>query len=320
MVLLSSGSSGNPKAAVHDLTPLLARFEEPRPPLTAVSFLAFDHIGGVNTLLSILSRTGCLVVPEERSPDGVLAAVAEHAVQLLPVSPTFMNLVLLSEAWRRHDCRSLETVTYGTEPMPEATLRRFHEAFPGVKLQQMYGLSEVGILGSRSRAADSTGMSIGGSGFDVRIVEGKLEIKAETQMLGYLNAPSPFTADGWMRTDDAVEVDGEWIRVLGRASELINVAGKKVWPAEIENVVHECEAVIEATAWGEPNPITGQAVCVRVRPRAACDERKFARDIRRHCRQRLEAYKVPVRVIVDERAQHGPRFKKLRVPVAGGVG
>lgn len=55
-------------------------------------------------------------------------------------------------------------------------------------------------------------------------------------MLGYLNAASPFTDDGWFKTGDEVEQDGEWLRILGRRSEIINVGGEKVSPAEIEGV------------------------------------------------------------------------------------
>jgi long-chain acyl-CoA synthetase len=67
--------------------------------------------------------------------------------------------------------------------------------------------------------------------------DGLLEIKAKSAMRGYLNAESPFTPDGWFKTGDAVEVDGEYIKILGRKSELINVGGEKVYPAEVESVI-----------------------------------------------------------------------------------
>ena len=79
-------------------------------------------------------------------------------------------------------------------------------------------------------------------------------------MLGYLNAPSPFDADGWFNTQDAVEQDGEWLRFLGRTSDLINVGGQKVYPAEVESVLLELENVLDVTVRGEPNPIIGQIV------------------------------------------------------------
>src|SRR5258708_9480558 len=102
--------------------------------------------------------------------------------------------------------------------MPEGTVKGFHELFPKIRLLQTYGLSEVGILRSSSRSSDSLWVKIGGDGFRTPGVDGMLEIKARSAMLGYLNAASPFTADGWFQTGGDVEVDGEYFRVLGGQS------------------------------------------------------------------------------------------------------
>ena len=318
LVLFSSGSTGKSKAAVHDFVDLLAKFHVRRHSLRAISFLLYDHIGGVNTLLYTLSNGGCMITVEDRSPDKVLGAVDRHAVELLPTSPTFINLILLSEAWKRYDLSTLHTVSYGTEPMPESTLKRFHEIKPHIKLLQTYGLSEVGILRSKSKSSDSLWMKIGGEGFETRVVDGILQIKARSAMLGYLNAESPFTDDGWFNTGDAVEVDGEYVRVLGRKSELINVGGEKVYPAEVESTIQEMPEVAEAAVYSEPNPITGNIVCARVTPAGEVgseEERKeLVKKIKSYCRQQLQSYKVPVKIQIVDAAQHGARFKKMRRP------
>ncbi|HEX8852717.1 MAG TPA: fatty acid--CoA ligase family protein, partial [Pyrinomonadaceae bacterium] len=215
----------------------------------------------------------------------------------------------------RHDLSSLKTVTYGTEPMPEHTLRRLHALFPEVNLQQTYGLSEVGILRSKSREPDSLWVKVGGEGFETRVVGGVLQIKARSAMLGYLNAPSPFTDDGWFDTNDAVEVDGEYLRILGRKSEIINVGGEKVYPAEVENVIEELDSVAEATVYGERNPITGHIVCADIRPARETDEaarKALVLEVKRHCRGKLQSYKVPLRVRVADASLHTERFKKAR--------
>ena len=313
LVLFSSGSTGKSKAAVHDLAGILEKFRTPRHSLRAISFLLYDHIGGVNTTLYTLSNAGCMVTVRDRSPDAVFTAIERHRVELLPTSPTFLNLVLLSEAYKRHDLSTLKTVTYGTEPMPESTLRRFHELFPAIGLLQTYGLSEVGILRSKSKSSDSLWVKVGGEGFETRVVDGILEIKARSAMLGYLNAPSPFTADGWFHTGDAVEVDGDYIRILGRRSEMINVGGEKVYPAEVESVIQTIENVAAVTVHGEPNPITGQIVCARVTLVRPEDPKAVAARVKEFCRGRLQAYKIPVRVRVVDQPQHSDRFKKTRV-------
>jgi acyl-coenzyme A synthetase/AMP-(fatty) acid ligase len=183
LVLFSSGSTGQSKAALHDFVPLLKKFEHSRAATRTLSFLLFDHIGGVNTMLHTLSCGGCLVTVGDRSPDGICRAIERHRVEVLPTSPSFLNLLLLSDAHRRHDLGSLRLITYGTEPMPESTLHRLHEEFPTVTLKQTYGLSELGILRSKSRDDGSLWMKVGGEGFETRIVDGKLEIKASSAML-----------------------------------------------------------------------------------------------------------------------------------------
>jgi acyl-CoA synthetase (AMP-forming)/AMP-acid ligase II len=312
LVLFSSGSTGKSKAAVHDLVPLLDKFRTPRKKLRSISFLLYDHIGGINTMLYTLANAGCLITVERRSPDAVLKAIETHRVELLPTSPTFVNLILLSEACQRHDLSSLTTVTYGTEPMPESTLKRFCEAVPHVRLQQTYGLSEVGIMRSKSKSSDSLWVKIGGEGFETRVVDGLLEIKARSAMLGYLNAPSPFSEDGWFKTGDAVEQDGEYLRILGRKSEMINVGGEKVFPAEVESVIQQLDNVADVTVHGQKNPITGQIVCARVTLMEPEDPRVFNRRLKVFCRERLAPYKVPVKTTIVENTQHSSRFKRMR--------
>jgi len=312
LVLFSSGSTGTSKAAVHDFVPLLEKFKVPRHALRTLTFLLFDHIGGVNTLLYVLSNAGCVVTVPKRSPEVVCAAIERHRVQLLPTSPTFINLLLMSEAYKRHDLSSLEMVTYGTEVMPETTLERFHRLFPRVRLLQTYGLSEVGILRSQSRAADSLWVKVGGDGFETRVVDGMLQIRARSAMLGYLNAPSPFTSDGWLPTGDAVDVDGEYLRIRGRHSEIINVGGEKVYPAEVESVLQSMEGVKDVTVSGETNPITGHMVTARLRLTTTETLPEFRKRMRLFCRDKLPAFKIPQKVVLVDEEMHGERFKKMR--------
>src|SRR5438067_11000196 len=196
--------------------------------------------------------------------------------------------------------------------MPESTLHRFQQVLPHIELQQTYGLSEVGILRSKSRSSDSLWVKLGGEGFQTRVVDDILQIKAESAMLGYLNAPSPFTNDGWFNTGDKVEVDGDYFRILGRQSEIVNVGGQKVYPAQVESVVQEMPEVAEVLVFGEKNAIMGQILCAAIRLRQPRDPRQFHRELRQFCRQRLEEFEIPVRVRLVENAMHGERFKKSR--------
>lgn len=312
LVLFSSGSTGKNKAAVHNLNKLLKKFQTVRNSWRTLVFLQLDHIGGVNTLLYTLSNAGTIIVAPGRSTDQIVETIQKHRVELLPTSPTFLNLLLLSGAADRCKLSSLKLITYGTEAMPESTLQRAVKAFPGARLQQTYGLTEVGILRSKSRENGSLWVRVGGDGYKTLIVDHRLWIKADSAMLGYLNAPSPFDADGYLDTGDRVETDGEWYRIIGRDSDIINVGGRKVYPAEVESVLLQMDNVVDAVAMGKPNPITGQIVHARVQLNKAESSHHFKTRMRIFFRDRLPSYKIPSQISIVDSRLYSERFKHVR--------
>ncbi len=313
LVVFSSGSTGEIKASLLSFTRLLDGYRDRRAtPLRTLSFLMLDHVGGINTLFHILTGGGTIVTLAERTPEAICAGIERHRVQLLPTTPTFLRMLLISGAYKKSDLSSLEMITYGTEPMPEATLKALHAALPGVRLKQTYGLTEVGILPTKSESNDSLWLAVGGKGFETKVVDGILWIRSATSMIGYLNAPSPFDADGWMNTGDLVEQQGDYIRFLGRKSEIINIGGEKVFPAEVENVIQQLDNVKDVTVRGHSNPITGNIVIATVELNEPEDPDALEKRVRAACRARLAPFKVPAMVEVASETLCGERFKKKR--------
>jgi long-chain acyl-CoA synthetase len=312
LVIFSSGSTGEPKAILHDLATILEKFRKVRQKKTTLTFLLFDHIGGVDTMLNTFAAGGCVVTVAERTPEQVARAIEAERVHTLPTSPTFLNLFLISGVWQQRDLSSLQVIAYGTEPMPESTLKRLHEVFPQVALVQTYGMSELGVLRSRSRDSESLWIKFTGEGFETKVVDGVLWVKAQTAMLGYLNAPDLFDADGWLNTQDTVEVDGEYLRILGRASDLINVGGQKVYPAEVENALLQLDNVQDVAVFGKAHPMMGQVVAARFNLIQPEPLDLFKRRMNAFCRERLAKYQIPVLVELASAEQFGARFKKLR--------
>ncbi len=313
LIVFSSGSTGEIKASLLSFTRLLNGYRDRRAtPLRTLAFLMLDHVGGINTLFHILVGGGTIITLAERTPEAICSGIERHRVQLLPTTPTFLRMMLISEAYKKYDLGSLELITYGTEPMPEATLKALHAALPGVRLKQTYGLTEVGILPTKSQGNDSLWLAVGGKGFETKIVDGVLWIRSSTSMIGYLNAPSPFDADGWMNTGDLVEQQGDYIRFLGRKSEIINIGGEKVFPAEVENVIQQLDNVKEVTVRGRSNPITGSVVVATVELHRPEDHAALEKRIRAACSGRLAPFKVPAMVEVSSETLCGDRFKKKR--------
>ena len=116
-----------------------------------------------------------------------------------------------------------------------------------------------------------------------------------------------------MSTGDLVEQRGDLVRFLGRASEILNVGGQKVFPAEVEDVLIAAPMVADATVFAVPHPLIGQAVCARVSLMAPEDPDAAASRLRAHCREHLAKFKIPMRFeIVDADTHVSDRSKKVR--------
>lgn len=314
LVLFTSGSTGEPKAVVHDFSGLLEKFRVQGKSLRTLNFLLFDHWGGLNTLLHTLTSGGLVACPLSRNPEHVCGLIEKYRLELLPASPSFLNMMLVSGAYKKNDLSSLRLITYGAEPMPATTLSRLNRELKGVEFRQTYGLIELGVLRAKSAGNDSLLVKLGGDGYDLRVVNGMLEIKAKASMLGYLNAPSPFTDDGYFRTGDKVEQHGEFVRIIGRESEQINVGGEKVFPVEVETVLLECPLVVDAIVFGAGHPLSGKVVCADVvRVVSDVEDSVLRTSIRKFCNERLESYKVPVKIRFVDRPLTGDRQKRVRV-------
>lgn len=313
LVVFSSGSTGEPKGILHDCECVMRKFLRQRKGWRTILFLLMDHFGGFNTFLAAFAYGGVAVCVHERDPSAICGTIQSSHATLLPTTPTFINLLIASRAYLSFDLSSIKLITYGAEVMPSSTLSKLKTIFPNAALKQTYGLSEVGVLRSKSENDESLWVKIGGDGFEVKIHEDILWIRSEANMVGYLNAPSPFDADGWMCTGDQVEVDGDYMRIIGRKSEMINVGGQKVFPAEVEAILLEDKNVCEATVYGMKNPLMGHVVHAHV----ALFEQESVEDLtnrmRKHCNSKLAKYKIPVKfIIITSKQQHNERFKKIR--------
>lgn len=306
LILFSTGTTGRPKAILHDLTLFLKRFATPRPTSRTINFLLFDHIGGINTLLHTLFNKGVVVAPQARTVHSVLETCRTFDVEVLPTTPTFLRMMLMSGAVPDMVPPCLKLITYGTERMDQPTLDALCALLPQVDFRQTFGMSELGIVRVKSEARDSLFMKVGGEGVETRVVDDVLQIRSRSRMLGYLNAPSPFDADGWYDTKDIVEVKDGYYKVVGRTSEVINVGGLKFMASEVERVALGYPGVSLVKAYARQNPITGQHVELTVQPADGALEKDA---LAAFLKDKLQAHMVPKRIRV-ENVSVGHRFKR----------
>lgn len=312
LVLFSSGSTGKPKGILHDFNRVADKFRKVRQAVVAIPFLMLDHFGGINTILAITSSLGHVVTVRNRTAASICEAIQNLKVELLPTTPSFLTMLMTSGLYREYDLGSLKRVTYGTEVMPQTTLDRLRQAFPQVEFQQTYGLSEVGVLRSQSRPDGSLWVRLGGEGFKTKVVDDILWIKSDFAMVGYLNAPSEFDSEGWFNTQDRVEVDGDYFRILGRITDIINVGGQKVYPTEIEDVILSLDNILDVAVYGERHPLLGQIVVAKVSLATPEDAANLKLRIRKACMAALTPFKAPTKIVISEEAFYSARQKKIR--------
>lgn len=315
LILFSSGSTGRPKAMIHNLDSLLDTFlDKKKRKLNFLVFLMFDHIGGLNTLLSCLVMGAVITIPENRTPNHICQLIQKFNINVLPASPTFLNLAIISNSFTNYDMKSLLMVTYGTEPMPESLLLRLKNTLPNVKFLQTFGTSETGIAKTTSKSSSSTFLKIDDPNQEFKIVDGELWLKSKTQILGYINYNNDcFTEDGWFKTGDLVETtqDG-FLKIIGRSKEVINIGGLKVLPVEVENILIELPQVIDCKVKGVTNAITGQMVVADIVLAEGYDASQERVTIRSHCRKKLDSFKIPTKINFVDQILYSDRFKKIR--------
>lgn len=317
LILFSSGSTGKPKAIVHNLDTLLAIYcGKKYNPLRILSVYLPDHIAGIDVMFNTLGGGGTLVIPKQRHPHYILDSLEQHRVEILPASPTLLRLLFVSGI-KEHHLEALKLIVYGSESMSETLLESLQQALPHTTFKQGFGTSETNAIKTRSHPSKKGFFQILNTPY--KIINNELYLKSKTQALGYLNADnSVFDEQGYFATGDLVEsikTNGEeYLKVIGRAKEVINVGGEKVLPQEIENVILEIPFIKDCLVYGESNAIIGQSVNVKVvlDAKISLSNLELKKQIRKHCKDRLAHFKIPTKVEIVESLAMSERFKKLR--------
>ena len=311
LILFSSGTTGRPKAILHSMDTILKRYTGKKKPHVTMNFLLFDHIGGINTLLYTLFNYGQIVIPFNRNVVDVVNDIKRFSVELLPTTPTFLRMLLFDTSLDLAKLKSLKIITYGAELMDETTLQQASKIFPKISLRQTYGMSEIGILKVRSESNNSLWINIRGEGVEKKIINNVLYLKAKNRMFGYLNEKSPFDKNGWYNTNDIVTVkQNDYIKIVGRKSDVISVGGLKILPSEIERVALKSKKIKNAKAYGRNNPLTGQHVEIICEPRKNFKNyQQLKMNLKINFEKELHENFIPLKIKFDK-INYSYRYKK----------
>ena len=233
-----------------------------------------------------------------------------HATVMMGV-PTFYTRLLAEETFGPAVCERMRLFMSGSAPLLAPTFEAFRER-AGHTILERYGMSETGVITSNpldgERRAGSVGLPL--PGVSVRVSNeagapcapgevGGIEVKGPSVFSGYWRMPEKtaedFTADGYFRTGDMGEfAPGGYLKIVGRAKDLIITGGLNVYPAEIEERINALPGVAEAAVIGVPDADLGEAVTAVVvaRPAHALTEH----DLIAALKTEIASFKVPKHV------------------------
>ncbi|WP_242393669.1 AMP-binding protein [Anaeromyxobacter oryzisoli] len=333
LILFTSGTTGRPKGVPLTHRNLLAdaravaEAHALTPRDVALCVLPAFHINGlVVTVLAPLVSGGRVVMPRRFDAERFWGWATTHCATWFSAVPTILSLLLSRPAPPRA-AASLRFARSASAPLPVAVLEAFEERF-GIPVIESLGMSEAGgqvtsnPLPPARRKPGSVGIAFGNelrvvdaSGAPVALGEvGEVAIRGENVFGGYLgrSAGDPDgPRDGWFRSGDLGRLDADgYLYLTGRKSELINRAGEKIAPREVEEVLHRAAGVEVACVVGVPDALYGEAVAafVKLRPGATTTEPALAA----HCREHLARFKMPSRIVLVDDFPRGPNGKLQR--------
>jgi long-chain acyl-CoA synthetase len=343
VLLYTGGTTGVPKGAmlthrnIVTNTTQFARWYDFAPG-EEISLCAIPmyHSGGMSGVMNVpLSAGATLLVVARFQAAAVAAAVSRHRVTRLFGVPTMFIALLDDEAGRRADYSALRACRTNAAPLPPSVKARFDALVGREVLVEGYGLTETSPLThanpiDRARAG-SIGVPLPDT--DARIVDletganvdagapGELLIRGPQVMLGYWDRPEATTEtirDGWLRTGDIATMDGDgYFAIVDRVKDMINTAGFKVWPREVEEALYAHPAVKLCAVIGSPDAYRGEIVKACVVLRATERAAPTAAEIVAFCRERLSGYKVPRVVEFREALPMTATGKMLRRELRG---
>lgn len=322
VILYTSGTTGQPKGAMLSHRNMASNAEamgilfELTPQDRMVSVLPMFHVFCMTVCLNGPVRYGAtmLIVPRFH-PVEVINTIHEQKATCFAGVPTMYNYMLQVPTATKEDLASIRLCCSGGAAMPVELLHKFEAKYEKIILEG-YGLSEAAPATAfnplrGTRKPGSIGVDIPGvtnkifdpEGNELPCGEvGELVVKGPNVMIGYLGLPEETNAalkDGWLYTGDLARMDEEgYIYIVDRKKDMILVDGYNVYPREVEEVLYQHPAIIEAAVIGIPDEVHGEAVKAFVALKEVAVSQE---EIVSFCQDKLAKYKVPRQVeIVTE--------------------
>lgn len=292
------------------LTPLFSTGEQ----LRALAAIPLYHIYGFNTNMNAnLVHGGTIILVPQPTTENILAAVNKHEPNLFAAVPTMIIGLNQHPDITKSKIRAIKGIISGSAPLAVEALHRFEE-LSGAIITEGYGMSETSNVLTINpiytlRKPGGVGLPLPDN--DIRIVDietgmkdmpageaGELIAKGPTIMSGYWNNPEETAnvmRDGWLYTGDIGYIDHDGhVFIVDRKKDMVLASGFNVYPREIDEIMYTHPKVLQACAFGIPDPKRGETVKVAVVLKPG--EKMTEEEVKDFCRKSLSPYKVPTDV------------------------
>jgi acyl-CoA synthetase (AMP-forming)/AMP-acid ligase II len=308
LLKLTSGTTAAPRAIRFRSAQLLADAEHICDTMGITNadlnfaVIPLSHSYGFSNLITpLLARGVPMAVSSDRIPRAVLDDLARTEATVFPGMPLLYQA--FAEMNEVTSLPKLRLCISAGAPLTREVARAFERRFGNV-IHSFYGASECGgICYDREGRSDEEGFvgrameGVGIEEFDSQSEATRIRVRSAAVGDGYFPEPQPDKlSGGCFRPDDLLRMGDAGFRIVGRISDVINVAGKKVNPAEVEAHLLRHEAVRQAVVFGRPSSLRNQEVVACVVASAATDETALLE----FCRERLSGWQVPKRIYLLE--------------------
>ena len=294
LIKVTSGSTGAPKGIVASEQNLLAdclnicATMDIRPDDVNFGAIPFSHSYGFSNLVTPLLVQGtAVVISNDYLPQSIVALCNDHRCTVVPLIPMVFEHLTTAEG----HFDSVRTFLSAGAPLSPSTSRRFRERF-GRDIHSFYGCSECGGITYDRRGAAVERGTVGSAMENVALSlsNERLVVRSEAVALGYLHDAKTLVGFDTFIADDLAQIDADGeVTLTGRASELINTAGRKVNPREVEQVILQIDGVRQVKVYGAPAGARGEVVAAAV----VASPDVTREQVREFCRARLSLHKVP---------------------------
>ncbi|MDB5325502.1 MAG: putative fatty-acid--CoA ligase [Phycisphaerales bacterium] len=288
----------------------------------------FHSTGMLATMLAPVTLGATAVYIARFSPAATLNAIREHNISVLTGVPSMYGALARLKSATPEDFQKVYVCLSGGEPLPAVIREGFKSRF-GVRLMEGYGLTEtIGPIAFNTPddyEAGSVGQLIPGA--EAKFVDdndqevpagqqGEILFKGPMIMQGYHNLPDEtakaITADGYFRTGDLGHLDKNgFLHITGRKKDVIIVAGEKVYPREVEELLAQHPAIAEAAVVGRKDESRGEAVVAFVVPKEGQEVTlDSVRDFLRE--HHMVNWKIPKDLHVEKELPRSPTGKVLK--------